>query len=129
MRQSATRRRGAEAAIGVLAQGGTQQEAADAAHVHRATISRWLQAPDFRRRVDELAAEGLQTARRIIIAATPRAAARLRDMALEPSSLTPESRRRCVVDLLTFAEKAHEGGLVNERLTAIEERLNLKGAR
>jgi len=126
--QNVTRRRGAEAAIVALAAGFTQSQAADVAHVHRATISRWLQAADFRRRVDEASAEGLREARRIITAAAADAARKLKEIATAPASTTVlpvHTRLRAVCALLDAAERGHEAGLVEQRLSAIEERLGL----
>lgn len=123
MAQNATRRRGGEAAIAALAAGFTQAQAGNVAHVHRSTITRWLRDPGFRQQVDEVAAQQLHEARRVIAAASAAAARQLVAIATEPASasvLPVHTRLRAVMGLLELAERGHDNGLLEQRLAAVE---------
>jgi hypothetical protein len=122
--------RGEAQVAAALALGATYLQAGQAGGVGERTVKRWVATrPTFRRLVADLTAQGLDEARRVVTAATPAAARRLVALALEPSSLTPDSRRRALCDVLDRAERAHDNTLVEQRLAAIEARLDELGVR
>jgi len=111
-------------AIGVLAQGGTQQQAADAAHVHRQTICRWLQAPDFRRQLAEIRRAGLEQAACLLAAQARFAAAKLAEVCHMPigDEDAPASVQvRAAAMILAIAARVQDMMDLEARVELLEE--------
>ena len=122
-------RRGDPALVAALALGASYTDAGAEVGLSKSTVQRRMNEPEFRRQVDELAAVGLERARRIIATATPEAARMLVAMATEPASaslMSPHVRRQAVCEILTRAERGYTDGLIVERVRVLEARLGIE---
>lgn len=116
-------------ALEVLVSGGSTSEAATAAGVSVRTIQRWLHREDFKQALRQAQAEVMEALTRRLRALGTRAVETLGQVMGD--KLAPPSSRvsgaKCVLESifrLTELEKMRE---LEERISAIEQRLNVGG--
>jgi len=118
-------------ALEVLVSGGTTAEAATAASVHVRTVQRWLHKEEFREALRQGQAEVMEALTRRLRSLGTRAVETLAEV-MGARDAPPSSRvsgAKCVLESifrLTELEKVRE---LEERISAIEQRLNANDRR
>jgi hypothetical protein len=111
-----------EILLATLACGATLEAAAQKAGVSRGTVQRRLLEPDFRARLQELSADMVKRSSRTLTAASTEAIKTL--LALQQSSTPYATRLGAARAILEIGIKLREVADLEERLAAVESRLN-----
>jgi hypothetical protein len=114
-------RKGEEIFMMALACGATTETAAEKAGVSRATAFRRLQDPAFRSRLQEIRSDMVHRAAGTLTAASTEAIKTL--LSLQQATVPPATRLGAARSILEIGIKMREVADLDERLTALEERM------
>jgi hypothetical protein len=118
------RKKAEEALLMALAHGATPRQAAEKVGVHKRTVHRRLADPEFQRKLKAQQAEMVQSTAGLMTAASGGSVRTL--VLLQDPSMPPNTRRGAARDILDLALPWREAANWEERLAALEARIETK---